>query len=264
MGMIDIHSHILPGLDDGAQDMEEALAMARMAQDDGVECIVATPHSLEYPPNYRRQDICQLVEQVSREISAQGLRLSLAPGIEAHISPDMLRELEEERIFTLNGSRYMLVELPLLSYPHYTEEILFQLQIKRITPIIAHPERNCVIQEQPSTLYRLISRGMLAQVTAASLVGVFGRRVKEIAIAFLQHNLAHIIASDAHTLKSRSPVLSHGVEAAKEAIGEERAWAMVTSIPQTILTGGEVEPEEPVEYRARRKWFGMRLLGGRG
>jgi protein-tyrosine phosphatase len=235
-----------------------------MAQDDGVDCIVATPHSLEFPPHYRRGDICQLVEQVVEEMEGQGLGIVLAPGVEAHISPDMVRELEEERIFTLNGSSYMLVELPLLFYPHYAEEVLFQLQVKRITPIIAHPERNRVIQEQPSILHRLVSRGMLAQVTAASLAGVFGQQVKELAMAFLEHNLAHIIASDAHTLTSRSPVLSQGVEVAGEAIGEERARAMVTTTPQSILAGEKVDPEEPREYRAKkRKWFGARLLGGR-
>ncbi len=260
--MIDIHSHILPAFDDGAQSLEDAIAMAQMAYHDGVRSIVATPHNLNWPPECRKEQVEEGVTRLKAELKARDIPVGIFPGVEVHIVPDILQQMEQGRAFTLNGSQYMLVELPLLFYPHYTEEIFFQLQIKGIAPILAHPERNAAIQDDPVILHRLVTREVLAQVTAASLTGVFGNKVRELARSFLEYNLVHIIASDAHTIHHRSPALSQGVEEAAQVVGQERAKTMVTTIPERILKGEQVEVDSPLEYKPRRRWFGSRIFGG--
>lgn len=253
--MIDCHSHILPGFDDGAQTLEDSIAMAQMAQADGIRQIVATPHNADWREGYQCQTVLDAVSRLQRELTGQGIKVEIVPGVEARIAPDLIKQMEKERAFTLNGSRYLLLELPLSAYPLYTEQVIFELQIKGITPILAHPERNVVIKEDPNLLCTLVERGVLAQLTAASLVGVFGSPVKEMAKLFLEHNLAHIIASDAHTLDRRSPVLSLGVAEAARTIGEERARAMVTTVPELILADQDIGVEPPVRYKPRKRWF---------
>jgi len=253
--MIDLHSHILPGFDDGAQTLEDSIAMAEMALADGVRQIVATPHSIGWDVPHDRATVFEKVAQLQRELAARGIGVEILPGIEAHILPDMVRQLDEEQVFTLNGTRYMLIELPLSSYPLYTEQVIFELQIKGIMVILTHPERNAVIQQDINLLFTLVERGALAQVTAASLEGVFGAMVQRVAETMLTHNLVHVIASDAHSLSRRSPVLSRGVAAAAKAIGRERAEAMVTTIPAQILRDEDIDFEPPQRYRPKRRWF---------
>jgi protein-tyrosine phosphatase len=253
--MIDIHSHILAGLDDGAQTLSDSIAMAEMAEKDGVKRIVATPHNVYWEASLNRERVVSLVADLQSELSSRRIEVEIVPGVEAYISPDLVEHLRTGRAFTLGGTRYLLIEFPLSGYPIYTEKVIFELQVKGITPIIAHPERNAVLMRDPNLLQALVERGCLAQVTAASLVGVFGQLVREIALAFLENNLAHIIASDAHTLSHRSPILSKGVEEAARVIGSERAIAMVEEIPAAILRDEKIEFEPPTRYKPRRKWF---------
>jgi protein-tyrosine phosphatase len=152
----------------------------------------------------------------------------------------------------LGGSSYLLVELPLHEYPAYTEQVLFDLQARGFRPILAHPERNAVLAKEPGRLSALVERGILAQVTAGSLAGRFGRHVLAAADLMLEHRLVHIIASDAHGFGSRSPVMSVGVAAAAVLVGAERARAMVTTIPAAILAGQAIVAEPPLPLTARR------------
>ena len=253
--MIDIHSHILPGIDDGAQTLDDSLAMAEVAASDGVRTIVATPHNVGWDASYNRQRIVSLVADLQAELDARRIGIELVPGVEAYIAPDLIEQLRAGRAFTLGGTRYLLLELPLSAYPIYTEQVIFELQVEGIVPILAHPERNAVIQEDPNILFNLVQRGVLSQITAASLTGAFGPLARERALVFLEHNLAHVIASDAHGLSHRTPVLSGGVSEAAKVVGEERARAMVTAVPAAILRDEEIEIEPPREFHPQRRWF---------
>lgn len=258
--MIDIHTHILPGLDDGAQAMDEAIQMARVALGDGINTVVSTPHGLELGKRYPRSDLVSRVEDLSAELARQGVELEVKPGIENYIAPDLVNQLREGWAFTLDGSRYLLVEFPMQHFPPYSEQVLFELQVEGVTTIIAHPERNEPMQRDHTLLRRLVERGMLAQVTAASLLGDFGNRVKRTAETFLRRNLVHIIASDAHAAHGhRAPVLSAAVAVAARLVGEEQALAMVTVRPQAILFGQQLEVEPPLELAPKKFWrFGVR------
>ncbi len=256
MNYIDLHTHILPGFDDGARDDEQALAMARMAVADGVGCIVATPHSLDRGWGQLPAAIRDQVARLQAVCRDQGLDLEIVPGLEAYIAPDLPRRVTREPGCTLGGTRYLLVEFPLQQYPRYVEQTVFELQVAGFTPIIAHPERYTEVIAAPSLIYTLVERGVLTQVTAASLLGVFGREIQEAARLFLTHGLAHVIASDAHGLGQRPPVLSEAVAVAAGWIGEEQALKMVTTTPARILADEliPVPPPDPLQSPKRRLW----------
>ncbi|MBI2908162.1 MAG: hypothetical protein HYX92_10990 [Chloroflexi bacterium] len=249
--MIDIHNHILPAIDDGAKSVEESLEMAQVALKDGVTVVVATPHSsdLEALPagTYDSR-----LEEVRLALKEQGLALKVVSGLENYLTLYLSKRWQSGEALTLGDGRYMLVEFPLSQYPLYTDEALFDLQIKGVTPIIAHPERNEAIQQDVGRLVKLVERGMLSQITTASLLGDFGSTAKRVAEMLLARNLAHIIATDAHVPHgNRSPVLSEGVAAAVRIVGREKAMAMVTAVPEAILAGKAVAVEPPVAARPR-------------
>ncbi|MBI4301524.1 MAG: hypothetical protein HY664_02845 [Chloroflexi bacterium] len=253
--LIDLHTHILPSLDDGAQTEEEALAMAQVAQGDGITTLVATPHSLEWTQKSSRTDMLTRTESLNATLARHGIGLKVLPGLENYLTPDLAKQCGNGLVLTLNGGPYLLLELPLQQFPVYTEQVIFELQLKGIIPILAHPERNVALQKDPNLLHKLVERGVLAQITAASLMGNFGSAAQKAAEIFLRRRLVQIIASDAHSTHGpRNPVLTHGVAAATKIAGQEQAQAMVTTIPQTILAGQPVKVEPPLAASPKRAW----------
>jgi protein-tyrosine phosphatase len=261
-GWVDIHAHILPALDDGAQTLEQALEMARMAQAGGVECIVATPHYSVCPLVLESSVILQETERLRGAMQEAGLSITLLPGAEVQIDPDICDEIARGEAITLAGSRYMLLELPPGEYPLYTDEIIFRIQVLGLSVILAHPERNQRIQDHPDVLIPLIERGVLTQLTAASITGMFGSRVRSVAEYLLRSNMAHIIASDAHGGRYRRPILSDAVAAAGEIVGRARAEAMASAIPRAIVRDEIVTATPPRPAGEKKaKGFWQRLRG---
>jgi len=258
--MIDIHTHILPNVDDGARDLDEALAMARLAVEDGTRHIIATPHNIDWEATGRREEMTDRVRALQSAMDAAGIALHVYLGSEVRIVPDLVQRMKQGWAMTLNGSRYMLVELPFLLYPPYTERVCFELALEGITPVLAHAERYSAIQEEPETVAPLVERGNLIQITSGSLFGVFGKKAQQAAISLLDRGLVHIIASDAHNTKTRPPLLSQAVNVAAEYVGAERAAKMVNDVPQAILDNApitvELPPPPPPPSPPRRRWFG--------
>ncbi len=241
--MIDLHTHILPGLDDGASSWEDSLEMARMAVEDGIRTMVACPHlfqhrSIDLAAVNHKEAILEKIREFKQKLEAAGLDLGILPGCDFPLSFEGLQLLENNQILTINdGKRYLLLEFPDSSLPPATEDICFRLSSKGIIPIITHPERHLIFMERPKKLQRLIDLGCLVQITAASLTGGFGRQVARAAREMLRHGYCHILASDAHNPRSRPPLLSQALEAASSLVGRERALAMVTSTPEKIIKG---------------------------
>lgn len=241
--MIDLHSHILPDLDDGAADWEESLEMARMAVEDGIRTTVASPHlfrhrAVNLAEINRKEAILDKIEGLKQRLEAAGIDLEIVPGCDFPLCFESLQLLEDNQILTINdGKRYLLLEFPDSSLPPATEDICFRLNSRGIIPIITHPERHFIFQEMPKKLQRLIDLGCLVQLTAASLTGGFGRQVARAAREMLRKGYCHILASDAHGLRSRPPLLSKALEAAILLIGRDRALAMVTTTPEKIING---------------------------
>lgn len=249
--MIDLHCHILPGLDDGAQTLEDSLEMARVAAADGIRTIAATPHADLWGSSPDREDLEERVAQLQSALDAEGIPVRIVPGLENHLTPDLLTG----GIVPINHTRYALVELPFEEFPFYVESTLFELQLKGLTPILAHPERNAVLRSDPEALRRLVERGILAQLTAASLLGVFGKKTREASETFLRQGLVHVLSTDSHSSTGgRRPVLSDALAVAERLVGRERAEAMVIGVPEQIVSGQPVEAEIPEVAAQPRRW----------
>lgn len=231
--MFDLHSHILPGIDDGAADLEESLQMCKMAYQDGIRTIVCTPHVGKFPNT--EEIILSKTNELRERIGQQNLGINLLSGADFEFHPDIFFLVENKSIFTINNSRYLLLDIPYFLIPPNIERRIEHLISKGIVPIISHPERCLQIQQDPSILYSIVKAGGITQITASSLTGKMGTKAKETATLMLKRNLAHIIATDTHGLTKRPPVLSEALDFASGIIGKDAALAMVTTIPQAII-----------------------------
>ncbi len=254
--MYDLHAHILPGVDDGAKTPEDTVEMARVAAQHGTRTILATPHRRDITENWSVQHARDLLDEMNARIQSQGIDLTLLLGMENHLDVDLLQEVSEGRALPMNGTRYILVELPFFGHPNYVEDSLFQLQLQGLTPVLAHPERIEAFQRDPELLVKFVERGMLSQITGGSTLGYFGGRVRRFTATLLKRGLVHVIASDTHFPGGpRSPKLPSSVQAAAEIIGMERAQTMVVDTPRAILEDRPVEVEPPREADSPRRWW---------
>lgn len=262
--MIDIHCHILPAVDDGPSSLDEAVMMARLAAASGVRRIVATPHQLAWDPTAIR-NILAGVQRLQRELHLAGIGLSLTTGCELRLGPELLLESGNERLHTLNRSRYLLVELPAAEFPPYTEALIFELQVRGLVPVVAHPERNAAIQEDPDRYVRLVERGVMGQLTASSLSAAAERRTRQTAERLLRRGLVHVLASDAHDADQRAPDLAQGLAAVARIVGRQQAEAMVYRIPEAIwsdrdLVGHLPQPVGHAERSKQWRWLPIKLF----
>ena len=249
--MIDLHCHILPGLDDGANDMDHAIEMGRFAWDDGIKKIVATPHL--FRENLSQADFATIRrkrEELEKAFGENRILVELLSGAEVHISHNLIDEIRQNRQeLVINHSSYMFVEFPQDHVFFGVKDLFFDLMSEGIKPIIAHPERNTVFMKNPSLLYDLIRMGSLAQSNSGSFVGRYGSRAEENAFRLLKYGLIHFIASDGHGVRSIPPQLSDAVRIIGSIIGEKNALMMVQANPQAVLNDQEVpyfpNPEDP-------------------
>lgn len=245
--MIDIHCHILPQMDDGPASMGEALEMCRLAADDGIRTIVASPHFKPGTWEFSGSRLLGAVGALQAAVKDEGIDLTILPGAEVAVSPEMRAYLESEKLLAINGGRYFLAEFRPLSVPIPWDTFLLSFLASGMTPIIAHPERNAWFINHPDALASAVQGGILVQITAASITGGFGDDARDFSIRLLRRNLVHAIASDGHSADLRPPLLSEAVDLAAEIIGEQRARALVTSLPRDIIGGGRIPRPAPAE-----------------
>jgi protein-tyrosine phosphatase len=245
--VIDLHSHVLPGLDDGAADLDEAVAICRAAAEDGIRVLAATPHV--------RDDYPTTPDQMERALAAvraaAGDAIRLVGGGEIDLG-QLDRPREELARFALAGNpKYLLVETPYGGWPLDLPAKLFRLLADGITPVLAHPERNPEVQQRPELLEPVVAGGTLVQLTAASVDGRMGRRARSCAATLLERNMAHLLASDAHAPSVRAI----GMRAAAEALGDEplARWLTV-EVPAAIVERKPLPPR-PSSARPRRRFF---------
>ncbi len=233
--MIDLHHHLLPGIDDGAADLDTALAMARLAVADGIEVVACTPHI--YPGLYENDSagISAAVTALREQLAAADIPLRLVAGADTHLTPDLVPRLKQGLIPTLAGSRYLLLEPPHHVAPPRFEEAVFQLMTAGYVPIITHPERLSWIETHYPVFGRLVHAGAWMQVTAGSLTGRFGRRPLYWAQRMLDQRQVHLLATDAHDLRQRAPRLAEGYAAAAARVGDAEVIDMAATRPRGIL-----------------------------
>ncbi len=248
--MIDLHSHVLPGLDDGARDLEQALAICAAAAADGIEALAATPHVRhDYPTTPERMEAA-----LAELRAAAGNTIRLLPGGELDVE-ELRRPAEELRRFGLGGNpRYLLVETPYAGWPLDLPSRLLELRVAGFTPVLAHPERSAEVQARPAILEPFVAAGTLVQVTAASLEGRAGRPAAACAATLVDRELVHLLASDAHAPEVRAVGLSNAAALLRD---EALARWLTDAVPRAIVADERLPPR-PERVRPRRRFLRRR------
>jgi len=257
--LVDIHCHLIPGIDDGAKSSEEALAMARIAVDDGISTIIATPHQLGNFAHNSGQSIRQRTAELQALLDAEGVPLKVLPGADVRIEPDMVDRLISGDVLTLGDhGRHVLLELPHEIY-FPLERVLENLHANGMIGILSHPERNQGLLKQPELFGPLVERGCLMQVTAGSLMGTFGGQSQSIAEWMIQQSLVHFVATDAHGHKSRRPLLSRALHRVAQLTDQDFAVHLCCRNPAAVADGVDLDDHSPIAPKPPSKqssWFG--------
>jgi protein-tyrosine phosphatase len=254
--LVDLHCHLLPGIDDGSPDLVHSLELAKMAVAEGITHILATPHHLDGDYVNHKADVFQAVASFQNELDQNKIPLIIFPGQEVHINGD-LTEKYDDLLGIDEQKHYMLIEFPHGSVPEYAKRLFFELRKLGTTPVIVHPERNHGIQENLNLLYDFISEGALAQLTATSYIGGFGEHVQQISEKMVNHGLVQIFASDAHALKGRQFALKEAMLKLREFNGQQMVDQFETNA-ENLLNGLPVVAHgySKIEVKKKRKfWF---------
>lgn len=255
--MIDIHSHILPGIDDGAKTENDSLLMAKAAVEQGIQTIVASPHHKNRRYENTKDNIIKHVSVLNELFASENIPLHVIPGQELRINGDILDDVKKGEILTVNKTKYLLIEFASDSVPQYAEQMFYDLQVEGITPVIVHPERNRELLENPRLLYDLVLKGALTQVTAASVVGKFGKIIGDFAHQLIEANLTHFIASDAHNTTTRGFFLREAYDMINDMYGLD-IYYMFLENSQLMVEGHNVNRYEPsMVCKKRKKLFGL-------
>ena len=250
--MVDLHCHILSGMDDGAQSFDESLAMAEMAIADGITHVVATPHA---SPEFRF-DYANVKREAKKLQSALGNRLKLATGCDFHLSPENISTLKKmPSPFCIHQKDYLLVEFNEFAIPPAMDQTLYEIQLSGLRPIITHPERNAILRAQPERLEKWVRNGCYGQVTGGSLAGGFGSNVEATSMEWIGRGLVHFIASDAHNTTSRPHRLRAAYEAVEKRFGREKAEALFVGNPLAAFEGHGLPHVPEVSDAPKKKRF---------
>jgi len=256
--MIDIHSHIIPCVDDGSKDMDMSLEIARIYIANGINKVIATPHHIDGTKNSSSEDLSIGLEALKKELCIAEIPLEIYPGNEVYLSPDVINNLLGNKVLTLNNSRYILMELPMNDIPLYFEELIYELLIKGYIPIIAHPERNAKIIKDPNSLYKFINMGALAQMNLPSLEGFYGSRSKNVAEILLGHNMIHFVGTDTHSNRHRSPNVEKSLKLLYNLVDREYYEKLTVTNAQVVLDNKLIKIDAPVEVK--KKIFSFKRL----
>ena len=252
--MIDIHSHILPGVDDGSRSMEESIVMAKQYVEDGIHKVIATPHYIDDGDSKIANENKQILDVLNNALKAKKIDLEIYLGNEIYISPDILEDLRSGKVSTLNNSRYVLIESAMLDIPVNIDNIIYELCLKGYIPIIAHPERNLKVQENPNILFGLIMSGALTQINLPSLEGRYGKESKETAELLLSHKMVHFVGTDAHSPRTRSPKVKRSLEILRSIVDKDE-FDRLTKTGEAVLANNNISVEEPIKYEENKSFF---------
>src|SRR5690625_2334751 len=250
--MIDIHCHILPETDDGAASLTESLAMAETAANQGIRQIIATPHENGQVTN-EAEAIQTAVQDLNERLKQENIPVDVLPGQEIMMYEGMVQDLIDGTLLPLNKtSGYVLLALPDDHIPSYTTDLLFDLQIAGYKPIIAQPELNTELLDQPDTLYRMVKNGALTQVAAASVAGKAGRGTRRFAYQLIEANLTHFIASNAHN-KKKGFYMDLAYDRVKKTHGNVMVYQLMEN-SEALAVGKAIYAEAPKRIKTNRLW----------
>ena len=254
--MIDLHCHILPGIDDGAKDMNGSVQMAEAAVEEGITHILATPHHMSHHWKNERETVVRLVSELQEELDRRKIDLTIFPGQEIRIFGELLEEIDKGSIqFIDEHNQYLLIEFPTATVPTYTERLFFELQNKGITPIIVHPERNHAMYDDPEILKNLVAKGALAQLTAVSYTGGLGNKIQKFSKHLIGADLVHFIASDSHNVTNRPFYMKEAKKLVEKEYGGEK-WRYFDQVTRKLVNGDVIAPPRPKSIKKKR-FFGL-------
>ncbi len=260
--MIDLHNHLLPGIDDGAKTIEETLEFLRLARRDGISAVTATPHMKPGVYDNTRATIFEsiaMVKEAARGEEAE--QVELLPGAEVYFTADVVQRAKAGELMTVaDRGKYLLLELPYQQLPMRVDETIFQLRLLGITPIMAHPERVAYYLEDFERVGASVRLGALTQVTGNSITGRFGSKARDFAVRMLERNLIHILASDSHDVRYRPPILSDARAAVAKLAGAATAVRLVEDNPRAILAGEEIASDPALPDSPTRRGLFARLF----
>lgn len=245
--IVDLHNHVLPGLDDGARSIEEAILLAENATLNGITHIIATPHLNDKYRNHAQQ-IKQAVADFNKELMRNQIPVVIFPGQEVQFFSCMNAMRDGDVIALADSGKYLLIELPDDHFPEFTFDLLFSLQLEGYMPIIPHPERNVVLQKEKQLLYELVAKGILFQITANSLFGANGRAAKKCSLEMIKHNLVHFISSDAHHPIRRPFLLKEGYQYIRRKFSNDLQNYFIENAKHVLL-GTNFQPLPPIRFK---------------
>ena len=265
MPRVDIHAHILPGLDDGPVTVEASLGMARMAARDGTDVIVATPHYRDMELEHQSARIVrELADTLNAALRSDSVRRNAPPvriftGMIHRLDTSLPELVDSENAITLNRTRFLLVEPPFSRLPEYVEDVIGRLMTQRLVPVLAHPERNVEFQRSPKRLQQLVDEGVIVQIAAGSLTDQNGTAARRAAETFIRRGIAHVVSSEMHSERQpRSPILSEAFDIVSDLVGDREAIDLFETNPDMILEGRSPQQRErTARPRLRRSWMRM-------
>ncbi|WIL69391.1 MULTISPECIES: tyrosine-protein phosphatase [Staphylococcus] len=254
--MIDIHNHILMDIDDGPQSINAMIDLLNQAKSEGINNIVVTPHHLHPKYNNNIQLVKEEIKALKQNEDVQKLNINFYAGQEIRVSDKVIDDINNGNIEGINNSNYLLLEFPSNEVPHYSKQLFYELQTMGYIPIIAHPERNKAIVQNLGLLYELINGGALSQLTTSSLLGGFGSNVRSTSLKIINNNLAHFIASDAHSATTRPFVMKQLFEERKlKAYYEE--FENYLENGKLMINNERISKQIPTQEYKQKKWFGL-------
>lgn len=253
--MIDLHCHILPGVDDGAASLQESLSMAEQAIAQGITHLLCTPHHNNGRYENEKSSVIAAVHHLQNALDERNLPLTLLEGQEVRVTGELITAIEKDHLlFTDITDTYLLLEFPTQDVPAFSESLFFELRTLAKVPVIVHPERNAMFREDPNRLIPFLEMGCLAQLTAPSIVGVFGKQIQKTAYEMVTHNLVQMVASDAHGISKRRFYLKEAYEIIEQEWGKEKVLQM-QQVARDLVNGDEVS--YPSYTEVKKKKFGL-------
>lgn len=255
MVMVDLHCHLLPGIDDGSKNMEISLRLAKEATENGVTHALLTPHHMNGRYLNHKKDVIKLTNEFRKQLKEHKIPLTVFPGQEVRINGQLIDALDKDDIlFADESNRYLMLEFPDDDVPHYTNQMIFELQRRKIIPVIVHPERNTKIMDHPELLYQLLQKGCLSQITASSYVGTFGKKVENFSEKLIKNGQGYLFASDAHDLPGRKYEMRQAFKKLRKEFGSGLADQYADNA-RSIINGENVPINTMKELKKEKRFW---------
>lgn len=258
--MIDIHCHILPEVDDGSRSLNESIEMAMIAKEQGITKIVNTSH---YHPDFRYkkgEELLKELEDFNNVLKENMIDIEVVIGNEIYYTKDLIKEIDELDFYTLNNSRYILIELPPTNFPKDLCNIVYELKEKNYIPVFAHVERYREVQENPELIYEVINAGAIIQVNSHSILGKSGKELQKVCNTLLNRNMFHVVGTDAHSSKRRTPIFLDAYKYVSEKYSKEMADDLFIKNNNAIINNEALNLPKPYKEEQKKKGFLKKLF----